>query len=98
MDPAPLPTSRLPSAGERYRARTGRYDIELEWTPEATLFEAKVYRHWSVAVRQSGKHTAALQSPAGHLLEMLGVTRPLHRDLRGGIFDFPQIGRREFDR
>jgi hypothetical protein len=31
------------------------------------------------------------------ILELLRITSPLHRDLRGGAIDLPEIVRREFD-
>src|SRR5512132_290286 len=36
-------------------------------------------------------------SAAGHALQLFGVARPLHRDLRGGAFDLLEIVRRKLD-
>ena len=37
-------------------------------------------------------------SATGHLLQLLGVASPFHRDLRSDGFDLTEIVRREFDR
>jgi hypothetical protein len=34
----------------------------------------------------------------GHLLQLFGVSGPLHRDLCGGLINVAEIVRREFDR
>src|SRR5512132_4540025 len=37
------------------------------------------------------------RSETGHLLQLFGVSAPLHRDLRGGAIDLPNVIGRKFD-
>ena len=53
---------------------------------------------WACKPLRDRDDVDARGSAAGHLLQLLGVPGPLHRDLRGGGLDLAEVVGRELDR
>lgn len=48
-------------------------------------------------LRNATREDIFCRSTTGHLLQLFGVSSPLHRDFGGGVIDVTQIIGREFD-